>query len=291
MSYDSHTPDSSARPSIDRFGFPHLLATTVVMVAATILLGVAAKATGSGLACNANWPLCDGGLLNLFPATFPSFFEWIHRVVAGTAGFFIVGTAVAAWRGGAASAWIKYALTLGLLLTPVQVLLGRETVLSYELTILSLHFWTAMTIFVLFVASAVAVWSSRLTATHVTAALGLGAATVPVHVVLSPLFIGTYTPVIQTAQYAATLVLLSAVAVAAIVGPRRFDGRRVTGLLTVTPVIAFLVLLFGRRAVMAFQAELDLVYVLTAVVLFGTMLVGAYLTRKAPGQSPDVVAS
>jgi len=36
---------------IDRFSYPHLLTATLALVAATILLGVAAKATGSGLAC------------------------------------------------------------------------------------------------------------------------------------------------------------------------------------------------------------------------------------------------
>ncbi len=267
---------------IDRLGvrFSHLLATTVVLVAATILLGVAAKATGSGLACEANWPLCDGGLLNLFPANFPSFFEWIHRVVAAVAGIFIVATAAIAWVASSVDKRVAGALTLGMILTPVQVFLGRETVLSYELTILSLHYWTAILIFALFVCSAIIVWAHRLGAKHVTLALGLGAAVLPIHLALSPLVIGSYTPVIQTAQYAATLTLFGAVALAVIIGRRRFDDRRLLGVLLASLPLTLLVMLLGRRAVMTFAAELDLLYALTTGVLFVTLLIGAAMTRR-----------
>lgn len=279
MSYDSRTSGALPGP-FDRVGFPHLLAVTVGLVAATILLGVAAKATGSGLACEANWPLCDGGLLNLFPANFPSFFEWIHRVVAMVAGFFIIGTALAAWLGARADSRVRYAVTLGLLLTPIQVLLGRETVLTYEMTILSLHFWTAVVIFALFAASVILVWAPSLSAGHVTAALAVGAAAVPVHVALSPLFIGSYTAVIQTAQYAAILALLTAVLVGVIVGRRRYEGRLARGIVLVAPVLAFVVLLFGRRAVMTFAPALDALYVLASAALFVTLVAGVVVARR-----------
>lgn len=272
MSYDSRT--SGLPGPLARVGFHHLLAVTVVLVTATILLGVAAKATGSGLACEANWPLCDGGLLNLFPANFPSFFEWIHRVVAMIAGFFIVGTAVAAWLGATADTRVRYAVTLGLLLTPVQVLLGRETVLTYEMTILSLHFWTAVAIFGLFAVSVVLVWAPHLSSGQVTAALAVGASAVPVHVALSPLFIGSYTAVIQTAQYAAVLAVLAAVIVGTIVGRRRYEGRLARGIVLAAPALAVAVLLLGRRAVMTFAPALDALYVLASVALFATLLAG-----------------
>ncbi len=265
---------------IDRIGFPHLLTTTVVLVAATILLGVAAKATGSGLACEANWPLCDGGLLNLFPANFPSFFEWIHRVVAAVAGIFIVATALVAWVASNIDQRIAWALTAGMVLTPIQVVLGRETVLSYELTILSLHYWTAILIFGLFVSSAIVVWAHRLGAKHVTLALLLGAMSVPVHLVLSPLIIGSYTPVIQTAQYGATLTLFGAVALALIIGRRRFTDRRLRWLLVGLAPLTLLVMLLGRRAVMTFAPELDLLYGLLAVVLFVALMAATALTRR-----------
>lgn len=293
MSYENHSSDSSSASPFDRFdrfGFSHLLASTVALVAATILLGVAAKATGSGLACDANWPLCDGGLLNLFPANFPSFFEWIHRVVAMVAGFFIIGTAVVAWRATSVDRPITYAVTLGLILTPVQVTLGRETVLSYEMPILSLHFWTAVVIFALFVVSAILVWAPRLTTAHVTLALGVGAVAVPLHVVLSPLFIESYTAVIQTAQYAAVLTLLSAVSLAAIVGWRRYDSPLLSSLVAATPALAVAVLFLGRRAVMQFAPALDALYVLTALVLFVTLLAGTVLTRRAVPVAGETLA-
>ncbi|GAB3037505.1 COX15/CtaA family protein [Natronobiforma cellulositropha] len=279
MSFDTHTSDSRG-PSFGRFGFPHLLAATVALVAATILLGVAAKATGSGLACDANWPLCDGGILNLFPANFPSFFEWIHRVVAMVAGVFIVATAVVAWLGAVTDRRITAAITLGLVLTPIQVFLGRETVLSYELTILSLHFWTAVVIFVLFVASAVLVWADRITTRHVSGALALGAAMVPLHVLLSPLFIGTYTSVIQTTQYAVVLTLLASVILAAIVTARRYERRRVSGVVLSTPLAALAVLVLGRRSVMAFAPALDVLYVVVAAGSVVLLLAGAILTHR-----------
>ncbi|WP_114577522.1 COX15/CtaA family protein [Saliphagus sp. LR7] len=278
MSYDSRT--SGLPGPLARAGFPHLLAATVVLVTATILLGVAAKATGSGLACQANWPLCDGGLLNLFPANFPSFFEWIHRVVAMVAGFFIVGTALAAWWGAVADPRVRYAVTLGLLLTPVQVLLGRETVLTYEMTILSLHFWTAVAIFALFAVAVVLVWAPSLSAGHVTAAMAIGAAAVPVHVALSPLFIGSYTAVIQTAQYAAVLALLTAVIVGAIVGRRRYDGRPARAVVLAAPALAVAVLVLGRRAVMTFAPALDALYLFASVALFATLAAGVALARR-----------
>ncbi len=285
MSFEHHTSDSSARSLIDRFGFSHLLGATVLLTAATILLGVAAKATGAGLACDANWPLCDGGLLNLFPANFPSFFEWIHRVVAMVAGFFIIGTAIAAWRSAAISRWVTYAITAGMVLTPIQVYLGRETVLVYDLTILNFHFWTAVVIFVLFVGAAVAVWSPGLTTTHVAAALGIGAASLPVHVALSPVFIGTYTPVIQTLQYTATLVLISAVVLTVMIAPRRLDGTVVTGIVGVTAILAFLSVVFGRHAVMTYIPALDLVYLATSALLFVVMIAGAVVFRRRADSS------
>ena len=164
---DDKSPSNSVfRSFVDRFGFRHLLATTLVLVAATILLGVAARATGSGLACDANWPQCDAGPFNLFPANLPSFYEWIHRFVAMFAGFAIVGTAVAAWRDSSLDARVTLTVVLGMVLTPIQVVLGRETVLQYRMEILSLHFWTAILIFGLFVVATALVWKDAFARRH-----------------------------------------------------------------------------------------------------------------------------
>lgn len=284
MSTQSHTSGLGLRPLIARFGFPHLLAATLALVASTILLGVAAKATGSGLACQANWPQCDAGPYNLFPANLPSFYEWFHRFVAMFAGFAIIGSAVAAWRSPSIDRRVTALVVGGMVLTPIQVVLGRETVTQYTMDILSLHFWTAVAIFSMFVVATVLVWSDSLRASHVTAALGLGALAVPAHVALSPLevsLISNYSPTTQLLQYGATLALLAGVIVAAMGGRWRFDDRRLSGLLSVSAVLALVVAYLGRRAVMTYSATLDGLYVAAALALLGTFAAAIVRTRTA----------
>ncbi|MXV63168.1 cytochrome oxidase assembly protein [Natronorubrum sp. JWXQ-INN-674] len=293
MSTDSHTSRPVVRPLIERFGFPHLLATTLVLVAATILLGVAAKATGSGLACEANWPQCDAGPFNLLPANLPSFYEWFHRFVAMFAGFAIIGTAIAAVRFPNIDKRVAALVVAGMILTPIQVVLGRETVTKYTMDILALHFWTAVLIFVLFVVATVLVWAPRLTATHVIGALALGAVSLPFHVALSPLVIGDitdYSASMQMAQYGVTLALLAAVIVATMVGRRRFERDRLTALLSGTAVLALLVVFLGRRAVMTFNPVLDDLYVGAAALLFVAFVVGIRLVQTASSESVDALS-
>ncbi|APW98581.1 cytochrome oxidase assembly protein [Halobiforma lacisalsi AJ5] len=269
---------------IDRFGYPHLLAGTLALVTATILLGVAAKATGSGLACQANWPQCDAGPFNLLPANLPSFYEWFHRFVAMFAGFAIIGSALAAWRSSSVDRRVTALVVLGMLLTPVQVTLGRETVTQYTMDILSLHFWTAVLIFSLFVVATVLVWQSTLTASHVTGALGLGFVALPLHVALSPTDLGVvteYTPTIQLLQYGVTLALLASPIVATMVGRWRLEDRRIVPLLSASVVLAFAVAYLGRQAVMNFSSTLDVVYLATVALLAIAFAAGLGLTRSA----------
>ena len=290
MSYDSYTPGSPDRSLIDRIGFSHLLATTIVLITATILLGVATRAYGAGLACDANWPFCDAGPYNLFPASLPSFWEWIHRFVAMFAGFAIVGTAIVALLNSSISRRVTGAVVLGMLLTPVQVYLGAETVLGYSLEVLNLHFWTAVLIFVLFAYATVLVWMSRLEARHVTAALGVGLVTVPLHVGFSSVFLGDitqYSAGVQTAQYAVTLALFGIVTLVPMVGRKRFDDTQTVAVLTATPVLALFVVIFGRHALVtfpstiAFQNVLTGLHLLSAAVLFGVFALAIRLTRRS----------
>ncbi len=288
MSTDSYTSRPVFRPLIERFGFPHLIAMTLVVVAATILLGVAAKATGSGLACEANWPQCDAGPFNLLPANIPSFYEWFHRFVAMFAGFAIIGSAIAAMRLPNIDKRVAALVVAGMILTPIQVFLGRETVTEYTMDILALHFWTAVLIFVLFTVATVLVWAPRLTSKHVSAALTLGAVSVPFHVALSPLVIGditSYRPSVQMAQYGVTLALLAAVIVATMVGRRHFESNRLTALLSGTSVLALLTIFFGRRAVMTFNPALDYIYIAVAAVLLVVFIVAIRLVRRTASRS------
>ncbi len=126
-----------------RLGVRHLAAGTTVLTFLLILLGVYTAASGAGLACSAEWPTCDGGLL---PQTLPSFIEWLHRFVAMIAGFAILGTAVGVWRAYD-STRIRGAAVLALAATPVQALLGRQTVVEYTPIVQTAHHGAAMVIF------------------------------------------------------------------------------------------------------------------------------------------------
>jgi cytochrome c oxidase assembly protein subunit 15 len=128
-----------------KLSFRHLAATTTAMAFGLILLGVYTGAIGAGLACGAAWPFCDGWL-GLFPANWPSFVEWFHRLVAMITGFFIIGTAALAWRRDK-SRLIRYTSTLAVLALPVQVLLGANTIFNYGVTAQLLHHTAAQIIF------------------------------------------------------------------------------------------------------------------------------------------------
>jgi heme a synthase len=283
VSTTSHTSGLRLRPLIARFGFPHLLALTLTLVAATILLGVAAKATGSGLACEANWPQCDAGPYNLLPANLPSFYEWIHRFIAMFAGFAIVGSALTAWRLPSIDTRVTALVVGGMVLTPIQVYLGRETVLQYQMDILSLHFWTAVLIFAMFVVATALVWKSSLRGEHVAGMLGLGLLALPFHVALSPTdigVVGSYSPTVQLVQYGVTLTLIASMIVATMIGRWRFDDGRLVGLLAGSTVLALVVSYLGRRAVMTFSPVLDQLYLVFAVVLAVALAVGIRRSRS-----------
>jgi len=150
-----------------RFRFRHLAAATTGMTFSLILLGVYTGAIGAGLACEAQWPLCDGWM-GLFPATWPSFVEWFHRFVAMITGFAILGTTVAAWRGGYEKR-IRYASGLALAVLPVQVLLGANTIWFYGPTAQVLHHTAALTILVSLVSATAWAFESRPAAAETTA--------------------------------------------------------------------------------------------------------------------------
>jgi cytochrome c oxidase assembly protein subunit 15 len=200
------------------------LLVTTGLVYLTVILGVSTRATAAGLACNAQWPLCDGGLLNLFPATLPSAFEWIHRVVAMLAGFGILGSALAAWRGRAGRR-VLGAIALAAALLPLQVYLGRETVLTFAPPVLAAHYWVAMAIYAAVVVAAVAANAESLSLRHVRWALGVAAVSTPIAVLLGPPAIVRYSAPIQATQYAAVLLAFGALLFATLVTWRRGPGR------------------------------------------------------------------
>lgn len=136
--------------------FRRLTAVTTALTFVLILLGVYTAAMGAGLSCSAQWPLCDGGLL---PQTLPSLIEWTHRLVAMITGFFILGTAAWAWRAGL-DARIRYATAGAVVVLPVQILLGRETVVTYTPLVQMGHHAAALIIFGALVAATVWAYES-----------------------------------------------------------------------------------------------------------------------------------
>ncbi|MFB6128319.1 MAG: COX15/CtaA family protein [Halorhabdus sp.] len=253
--------------------FRYLVATTTLFVFTTILLGVATKTYGAGLACHARWPVCDGGLLNLFPKSFPSFFEWIHRVVAGIGGLFIVGSAIESWRRETPDR-IRYALTLGAALTPLQVLLGQQTVVNFgTAAILTAHFWTAFTIFGAFAFALAATWADRIGPTRL--AIGAVGALVlfPVNVLLTPPFVSSYTPVLATLQYAVLLLLVLAILALVVVGREKLSGMYRHAPLVAVVVLPVTVYL-GRHLIAASTLH-RVSYLLAGLVVYGALVASA----------------
>jgi cytochrome c oxidase assembly protein subunit 15 len=137
----------------DWLSFRRFAAFTTALTLSLITLGVYTAATGSGLACQAQWPLCSDQLVPTLTIN-PDFIEWFHRVVAMITGFFILGTAGWAWlRGNGRS---KLTATLAVVLLPLQISIGAITVTiggliadGYSPPTHAAHLIVALSIFVL----------------------------------------------------------------------------------------------------------------------------------------------
>lgn len=127
---------------------------TAALTMTLISLGVYTAATGSGLACQAQWPLCSDQLIPALTIN-PDFVEWFHRVWAMFIGFMIIGTAGLAWVGDV-SKKTRLAAVAAVLLLPLQVFFGAVTVTigglipgGYTLVTHAAHQLIALTIFTL----------------------------------------------------------------------------------------------------------------------------------------------
>ncbi|TQQ80372.1 COX15/CtaA family protein [Halonotius roseus] len=105
--------------------FRRFAAVTTALTLSLITLGVYTSATGSGLACQAQWPLCSDQLIPALSIN-PDFIEWFHRVVAMITGFFILGTAGWAWQRGDRRTTL--AAVGAVVLLPLQISIGAITV-------------------------------------------------------------------------------------------------------------------------------------------------------------------
>ena len=130
--------------------FRRYVAGATGMAGLLIALGIYTAASGSGLACAQQWPLCDGGVL---PQSIPSFVEWFHRLWAMLTGFVIFGGAIWAWRADLPRATTAAAVVAAVL-TPMQAVFGAITVTfegaipgGYSAPVHAAHFLTGTTIF------------------------------------------------------------------------------------------------------------------------------------------------
>lgn len=225
--------------------FRRFAAFTTGLVLTLMMLGVYTAATGSGLACSAQWPLCDNGLL---PQTIPSFIEWFHRLVAMVAGFFILGTAL--WAFAGEDRRTKTTAALAVVLLPLQVSIGAVTVTlngllpgGYAPSTQGAHLVVALTIFTALVLTTLQAYAGRWTRPALDrarlaclVALGL----VPVSVALSRVFTAvSYSPAAQAGFYGVSLALFAVLVAAAVwVGETPASRLRI-------PVYAALTATFG----------------------------------------------
>jgi len=268
--------------------FRWLALVTVGATFLTILLGVSTKATGAGLACGARWPVCDGGFLNLFPQSVPSGFEMVHRVVAGLTGPFIVATAALAWLDDHGRG-VRLAATAAVVLLPLQVFLGRQTVLEFTGPVLFLHYWTAMSIFAGVVVAATLVVRDVVGEGAFRRALAVAAVAQPVVTLFGAQVLSRYTPPVQTAHYAVSLTVLAALVFAVVGGRRALDRRaRVlgAGALAAFPVQIAL----GRVAVGGASGAVLTAHAVGLGVVFA-LAVGAALVAYRVGPVARVAAA
>ncbi|MFC7098442.1 COX15/CtaA family protein [Halobaculum marinum] len=199
----------------DWLSFRRYAAFTTGMALTLISLGIYTAATGAGLACAQQWPLCDGGVL---PQSIPSFIEWFHRLWAMITGFFILGAAVWAWLDRDVLApRTRYAVTLATVLTPMQAIFGAITVTlngalpgGYSAPVHAAHFLTGFSIFALLSYTTLTAYQNRYSRD------ALARSRIAVGVALAALLVGwvfsridpvsSYSPPEQAVFYAVTLL-------------------------------------------------------------------------------------
>jgi protoheme IX farnesyltransferase len=106
--------------------FQKLATITVATTLLLVTIGVFVRATESGLGCP-DWPFCYGQILP--PAgDAKAWIEWVHRGVAATLGFLVLGVALLAFRDHRDRRSILWPSVGAVALVGFQAWLGRETV-------------------------------------------------------------------------------------------------------------------------------------------------------------------
>lgn len=268
--------------------FGGFAAFTTALTALLVALGVYTAATGSGLACSQQWPLCDGGLL---PQSLPSFIEWFHRLVAMITGFFIAGTAAWSWRVGDRHS--RLAATGALALLPLQISIGAVTVTlggaipgGYSPPTHAAHLLVALTIFALLVLTTLSAFDGPDPERRARLALLAATPTLLANAAVSratPLV--PYDPAVQAAFVATALVAFAALLAAVVslgatvvsLGATDLSrARTLTGLALGTHFVA---VLLGRDLVAFTDAALAANRLLVLVALAATLAATRMVTR------------
>ena len=278
------------RPSYRRFAL-----FTTALTGVLVALGVYTAATGSGLACSQQWPLCDGGVL---PQTIPSFIEWFHRLVAMITGFAIVGVVAAAWRGDQDRKTALFAAA-ALVLLPFQISIGAITVTlngaipwGYSVPTHAAHLLFALSIFTMLSLSTISAYRGhygRSLLERSRLALGAALLLIPVNYLVSRV-----SPVIDYGPPAQGLFALTALAafvalVAAAVWLPGTSLSRYRPGVTVAGAAVFLVTLLGRDLVV-YTETARLVNGLLYLVAFAAAAVVAYAARGDSGEERTSLA-
>ena len=262
-----------------------LLPATIVATWSLILLGIYTAAIGAGLTCDARWPLCDGAVFGLFPANWTSFVEWFHRLVAMITGFMILGSWWVVWRNSTRRL-ARAAMTLAILLLPIQVWLGAETVWQYEVVILIAHFGTALVIYGALIAGTWWWSGARLTAGWRRRLLALSLALLPPFIALTPHFLFVHSGRVQITYYGIGLALFTALGIIGLDGieQREHRHRRTGGLAILGVLVLSVQLVVGRLVRSQLLHTIDW---LAAIALLVIVLLGLWMNggiRRASGR-------
>lgn len=117
-------PSYAERQTIDRFG--RLVRVAAVLTFAVMVLGSLVRAKDAGLACP-DWPLCYGQVVPAFDQQI--FYEWFHRLVAGSLGLLLLVAVVRVFRDPVLRQRFGKQIALASVLMVLQIVLGGLTVL------------------------------------------------------------------------------------------------------------------------------------------------------------------
>jgi cytochrome c oxidase assembly protein subunit 15 len=272
----------------DWLTFRRFAAFTTTLTLTLVMLGVYTAATGAGLACSAQWPLCDNGLL---PQSIPSFIEWFHRLVAMVTGWFILGTAAWAWRGGDRRARVP--ATLAVVLLPLQISIGAVTVTlsglfpqGYSPPTQGAHLVVALTIFTALVVATLRAYEGhydRPRLRRVQHSLLAAALILPVSILFSRVVVAvSYSPAAQAAYYGTSLAVFGAVVAATTwLGDTEAGLGRLRYVTGAVLALVFASLLLGRDLV--YYTPQVRAYNLGVVALAGVLLLAATLVAYRAG--------